>query len=87
MTDASLPRVESDTRNGSIKRWYDPFRVTMALFLLVGVGLSGWGAFVFSKATAASDKNIEQDQRLNAIEKAVEKIDGKMDKILDRLPK
>jgi hypothetical protein len=86
MTDT--PRVEQDTRgNGGKQRWYDPFRVTMTLFAIVSLFVLTWCGFTFTKATNAADKNIEQDERLKALDKAVDRIETKLDKVLDRLPK
>lgn len=78
------------------RRAYDPYKGTIRLicFLLalIGSGLLAWGAFVFLKTTDASDKNIQQDgridglyQKVDGVEKKVDQMDGKLDKVLIEL--
>jgi len=84
---------DTDKTNGS-KRWYDPYKVTMVLFSIVGLFLLAWGGFVFTLAYGATTANARQDEQIKAI---VDKIDGfgkkqdyqdgKLDRILERLPK
>ena len=68
------------------RRWYDPNRVSLVLFGVVSAAILAWGGYVFAKSTNAADKNIEQDQRIKALEDVTTKIDAKLDKVLDRLP-
>ncbi len=75
----------SDTDHGTNgKRWYDPHRVTLVLFGVVFTACLAWGTFVFAKATGAADKNIEQDEKIKATERWLERIESKLDKVLER---
>jgi hypothetical protein len=84
---------DTDKMNGP-KRWYDPYKVTMILFSIVGLSLLAWGGFVFTLAYGATTVNVHQDEQIKAI---VDKIDGidkkqdrlgdKVDRVLERLPK
>lgn len=76
------------------KRWYDPYKVTMVLFSIVGFFVIAWGGFVFTLAYGATTANTRQDEQIKSI---VDKIDGidkkqdklgdKVDRVLERLPK
>lgn len=76
------------------KRWYDPARMVMVLFGIVGFFTVAWGGFVFSVAYTASQKNLEQDGQIKAmveqlmgIKQNQDKQDAKLDRVLERLPK
>ena len=86
---------ETDRTERSPKgRWYDQYKVTMTLFAIVGFFIIAWGGFVFVKVNAATEKNVTQDEQLNGvgksldrIDKAQEKMDVKLDRVLERIPK
>jgi len=66
------------------RRWYDSLRIILTLFTVLGVLLLAWGGYVFAKATAASDKNIEQDERLRVMERWMERVETKLDRALEK---
>jgi len=75
-------------------RWYDPHKTTIALATLVLGFVAWWGSLVWSMARAAETKNVEQDGRITAVEKAmvevgtkVDRIETKLDRLLERMPK
>lgn len=75
-------------------RWYDPHKTTIALAALV-LGLVGWwGSLVWAMARSGETENIKQDGRITAVEKAVveigqkaDRIETKLDRLLERTPK
>jgi preprotein translocase subunit SecY len=76
------------------KRWYDPYKVTMILFSIVGLFITAWGGFVFTMAYGATTANARQDEqiksivdKIDGIDKKQDRIDGKVDRVLERLPK
>lgn len=75
----------SEDANG--RRWYDPLRVILVLFFLVGVGMSSFLGYLFVTATHAADKNIEQDVQINAIEKGIERFEKKIDWVIENIRK
>ena len=91
MTDEATPDAACEAaatgRHGNSRRWYDPNRTVLALFAVVFALVLAWGGYVFAKATSASDTNIEQNQRLKVLERGLERMEGKLDKVLDRQPK
>jgi hypothetical protein len=84
---------DTDKTNGP-KRWYDPYKVTMVLFSIVGLFLLAWGGFVFTLAYGATTSNAHQDEQIKAIvdkidgiDKKQDRVDAKLDRVLERLPK
>jgi len=75
---------EHGTKSANGRRWYDSLRVIITLFTVLGVLLLAWGGYVFAKATAASDKNIEQDERLRVMERWMERVETKLDRALEK---
>jgi hypothetical protein len=72
----------ADTGNGG--RWYDPHKVTLSLFGVVFLIVVAWSGVVYGMAHAGETKNVEQDGRLKTLEASFEKIDLKLDKVLER---
>jgi hypothetical protein len=70
------------TGNGA--RWYDPHKVTLSLFGVVFLLVAAWGGVVYGMAHAGEMKNVEQDGRLKTLEASFDKIDTKLDKVLER---
>jgi preprotein translocase subunit SecY len=76
------------------RRWYDPYKVTMVLFSIVGLSICAWGGFVFTLAYGATSVNTRQDEqiksivdKIDGIDKKQDKLDTKLDRVLERLPK
>lgn len=87
MSDSPSTQRMVAVKNGNGRRWYDTSRVLAAMFSLVCLFIFAWATIVWNSARVAEIKNVEQDGRLTSIEKAVEKMDAKLDRILERLPK
>lgn len=83
--DAASGTKTDHGKNGS--RWYDPHKMTLSLFGIVGVMLIAFFGVMWSMARAAETTNIKQDERIHVIEKGVERLEGKIDKLLERQPK
>jgi predicted negative regulator of RcsB-dependent stress response len=81
------PWANESSRVGNGKRWYDPNRVVLVLFAIVGFLVVGWGGWVFVSARASESKNIEQDQRIQTLERFMDRVDTKLDRLLERQPK
>jgi len=88
------PASESHKHYANGKRWYDPSRMVVTLFGIVGFFTVAWGGLVFTMAHGASQKNIEQDAIIKAINDKLDKQDVKLDKqgekldrVLERMPK
>jgi hypothetical protein len=58
--------------------------MTMGLFGIVGFFIIGWGSWVFVMSRASEVKNVEQDQKIQAIEKAFERFETKLDRVLEK---
>lgn len=89
MTEATEQRTDHGKSNGS--RWYDPHRVTLALFGVVSLMVIGWSSIVYSMAHAAEIKNASQDEQLKSfketverIEKGVERVEVKVDRVIEQ---
>lgn len=78
--------VETARRTGNGTRWYDPHKLVIALAGTVFALVGSWGAVVFGMARASETANAVQDTRLNSLEERLKGMDGKLDKVLDRLP-
>jgi len=76
--------MTTDNGNSNGRRWYDSTRIITALMSVVVFFAVAWGTLVFSLASSAKDKNIEQDGRLNNLTYMLEKIDAKLDKVLEK---
>lgn len=79
---------------GNGKRWYDPSRMVLVLFMIVGFFTVAWGGMVFTLAYGASQKTLQQDEQIKAIysrmdgfDAKLDKQDGKLDRVLERMPK
>lgn len=79
------------------RRLFDPVRgmikILAVTFSVITFFVLAWGGLVFSKAMTASDKNVQQDEqiksisdKLQAMDSRQERIDAKIDRILERLP-
>lgn len=79
MTEATM------TQNG-ISRV--PRGVLNLLITLLFTGLllfvGSWAAIVWNSARASEVKNVEQDQRLTAVEQMLRNIDQKLDRLIER---
>jgi hypothetical protein len=80
--------------SGNGKRWYDPGKMVVTLFMIVGFFIVSWSGFVFTVAYGAGQKNLQQDEQIKAISDRLgnfdvrfDKQDGKLDRILERMPK
>jgi len=69
------------------RRWYDPNRVTLILGALVLGFVAWWGSLVYGMSRAAELANTRQDQELDTMRRGVEKMDGKLDRLLERREK
>lgn len=86
MTDPNESRTGTDHgKKGD--RWYDPHKVTLSLFGVIFVLVVAWGGAVYGMAHSGETKNVEQDGRLKALESVFDRIDKKMDRLLERQPK
>jgi len=92
MTDPLTSLHSHPSGNG--KRWYDPGRMVIVLFGIVGFFTVAWGGLVFTMAYGASQKNLQQDEQIKAIsdrlggfDVKLDKQDGKLDRVLERMPK
>ncbi len=65
-------------------RWYDPHKVTLSLFGVIFLIVAAWSGVVYGMARASETKNVEQDGRIKTLEASFEKIDMKLDKVLER---
>jgi hypothetical protein len=71
---------------GEGRRWYDTSRVLAAMMAIVLALICSWAAIVWNCARGAEITNCRQDEQIGALQKSVDKIDGKLDRILERLP-
>lgn len=69
------------------RRWTDSAKVVWALISAISFIILSWGGVVYTTAHGAETKNVEQDVKINWIEGKVDKIDAKLDRILERMPK
>lgn len=69
------------------RRWYDSAKVVWALIGGISFIIVCWGSVVYTNAMSAQTKNVEHDVRINSLEVKVDKIDAKLDRILERMPK
>jgi hypothetical protein len=80
------PETKTDHgKNGN--RWYDPHKMTLSLFGVVSVMLVAFFGLMWSMARAAEGTNIKQDGRIEVIEKGLDRLEGKIDKLIERQPK
>ena len=70
--------------NSNGRRWYDSSRVIAWLFSLVMLFVMAWSSLVFTMSRESEAKNIEQDGRLNNLTYMLEKIDSKLDRVLEK---
>lgn len=79
MTEATM------TQNGIARV---PRGVLNLLITLLFTGLllfvGSWAAIVWNSARASEVKNVEQDQRLTAVEQMLRNIDQKLDRLIER---
>jgi len=73
--------------NGSGRRWTDSAKVVWALISAIAFVIMSWGGVVYTTAHSAETKNVEQDVKINSIENKVDRMDLKLDRILERMPK
>ena len=85
MSDTPSTQRIGAVKNGNGRRWYDTSRVIAWLFTAVSLFVLAWAAIVWNAARGAEIKNVEQDGKITSLEKSVEKMDGKLDRILERL--
>jgi uncharacterized membrane protein SpoIIM required for sporulation len=69
------------------RRWYDSVRVIWALFGVIGMFVVAWGGVVYSMAKASELENARQDEQIKSVKEGIDKIDRKVDKVLDKLAK
>jgi hypothetical protein len=69
------------------RRWYDPNRIAIAAGVLLIAFVTWWGTLVYSMASNATQKNIEQDVMLKFVVEKVTEVGLKVDRISERMPK
>lgn len=91
---ANEPMSGLHQSSGNGRRWYDPGRMVIVLFSIVGFFTVTWGGMVFTMAYSSSQKNLQQDEqikavneRLNSFDAKLDKQDAKLDRVLERMPK
>lgn len=80
-------RTGTDHGKNNSTRWYDPHKVTLSLFGVIFLIVVAWSGVVYGMAHAGETKNVEQDEKIKTLERGFEKIDAKIDKLLERQPK
>jgi hypothetical protein len=85
--------VDQDTKSDG-RRWYDPNRMTLALFAVVSFFVIGWGSWVFALARANEAINAQQEieirllkAELGGIKETQGRQSDKMDRINDKIDK
>ena len=83
MAPATSEATARGEKNGA--RWYDPHRVTLALFGAIGAITLALGGAAWSAIASASSANARQDAQIETLQRGLERQDGKLDRILERL--
>lgn len=90
---------ETGRRDGQDGRWYDPSKMVILLFGIVGFFLIGWGGFVFTLAYGAVQTNLQQQEQIKSVTDRVvgfelrfdrqdvklDKQDEKLDRIFEKV--